>query len=235
MTIIVTMSFPAAEGAVWNDISPSLPIRVDRIIPTSDETLVYGWLPPASQLTYGDTVGQDDDGVDDGLTILEKVGDEVFVRLVCIGPEMETYEVIQENGGSVVGGSIQEGQWSVYVTFDRHETISTVYQECRDRNLPVQITAVQSVDNTADISTTLTQAQVEALQLALKAGYYDVPRRINLTEIAERIGVSDTAASQRIRRGLNKVLTAVFDEMERNGVADRSSSQSVGEDSTRSR
>ncbi|MDX1748149.1 MAG: helix-turn-helix domain-containing protein, partial [Halobacteriales archaeon] len=57
------------------------------------------------------------------------------------------------------------------------------------------------------IESSLSADQREALTLALDEGYFDVPRRINLITIADRLGISDSAASQRIRRGLSAVLT----------------------------
>ncbi len=46
----------------------------------------------------------------------------------------------------------------------------------------------------------LTPTQLEALHAALDAGYYDVPRGITLRELADRLGVSASSLSERIRR-----------------------------------
>jgi predicted DNA binding protein len=47
----------------------------------------------------------------------------------------------------------------------------------------------------------LSAKQRETLALALDRGYFEVPRRVTLGDLAEDLGVSDTAVSQRIRRG----------------------------------
>jgi len=47
---------------------------------------------------------------------------------------------------------------------------------------------------------------------ALEGRYFAVPRRVNLPELAARTGNSDTAASQRTRRGLTTVLSATLPE-----------------------
>lgn len=46
----------------------------------------------------------------------------------------------------------------------------------------------------------LTSTQLEALDAALEAGYYDIPRDVTLRELAERLGVSASSLSERIRR-----------------------------------
>ena len=55
---------------------------------------------------------------------------------------------------------------------------------------------------------TLTPKQREALVVAIDRGYFDVPRRATLAEVAAELGVSDTAASQRIRRGCRELVRA---------------------------
>ena len=55
---------------------------------------------------------------------------------------------------------------------------------------------------------TLSPKQREALAVALDLGYFDVPRRATLAQVAADLGVSDTAASQRIRRGCRELVRA---------------------------
>lgn len=52
----------------------------------------------------------------------------------------------------------------------------------------------------------LTPKQRSALVHALKTGYFDVPRRVTLDSLATDLGVSDSAVSQRLRRGMGNVL-----------------------------
>lgn len=55
---------------------------------------------------------------------------------------------------------------------------------------------------------TLSPKQREALVVALDRGYFDVPRRATLAQVAADLGISDTAASQRIRRGCHELVRA---------------------------
>ncbi|WP_237076808.1 helix-turn-helix domain-containing protein [Natrialba magadii] len=52
----------------------------------------------------------------------------------------------------------------------------------------------------------LTEHQREALQTALDSGYFDVPRKATLSEIADELGISDQALSARLRRGQANLL-----------------------------
>jgi hypothetical protein len=52
----------------------------------------------------------------------------------------------------------------------------------------------------------LTAAQREAIRAAADRGYFKVPREVSLKELAEQLGVSEQAVSQRLRRGLGNLV-----------------------------
>jgi hypothetical protein len=64
---------------------------------------------------------------------------------------------------------------------------------------------------------TLSPKQREALAVALDRGYFDVPRRATLADVADELGVSDSAASQRIRRGCRELARLVAPPTDPNG------------------
>ncbi len=52
----------------------------------------------------------------------------------------------------------------------------------------------------------LTADQQVALETAHREGYFDVPRGISQAELADKLGISPSAMSQRIRRGMDQVV-----------------------------
>jgi predicted DNA binding protein len=52
----------------------------------------------------------------------------------------------------------------------------------------------------------LTADQVALLRDAVRRGYFAVPRRVALSELATAHGLSDVEASERLRRGVETVL-----------------------------
>ncbi len=53
----------------------------------------------------------------------------------------------------------------------------------------------------------LTAKQLEAFKLAYKSGYYEIPRRSNLTELAGKLGIKRVAMQERLRRVELRILT----------------------------
>ncbi len=56
----------------------------------------------------------------------------------------------------------------------------------------------------------LTERQEEVMSLAYKLGYFEFPKRINLTELAQKLGVAKSTLSEVLRTGEAKVLHAYF-------------------------
>ncbi|MCJ2519381.1 MAG: helix-turn-helix domain-containing protein [Candidatus Thermoplasmatota archaeon] len=56
----------------------------------------------------------------------------------------------------------------------------------------------------------ITERQREVLRLALELGYYEVPARTNLTDLAKVIGISKAAMSKNLRRAEGRVLSSLI-------------------------
>lgn len=58
----------------------------------------------------------------------------------------------------------------------------------------------------------LTAAQEEALREAVLAGYYRIPRPLNLHDLAQRMGITAASLSERLRRAEARILTKYVEE-----------------------
>lgn len=56
----------------------------------------------------------------------------------------------------------------------------------------------------------LTRGQREVLVAAMERGYFEVPRRASLVDLGESLDISDSAASQRLRRGLSELISSTL-------------------------
>lgn len=61
-----------------------------------------------------------------------------------------------------------------------------------------------------DVSS-ITDKQREALELALDIGYYETPRKSNLSHVAEKLGISESATSQRLNAAETKLVRSFLD------------------------
>lgn len=137
-------------------------------------------------------------------TILTTSGDRTLVG-VDLDPEASlasVYAQLVELDGSVQSVSATEGSWDFELFFPDRKALSTFYERCREANPDVVCRAV-SISNDFPTEPTYgtTEPQRETLRTALELGYFDVPKRTSLVEVADDLGLSDQAVSERLRRG----------------------------------
>jgi predicted DNA binding protein len=95
--------------------------------------------------------------------------------------------------------------WHVRVLFPDRDDVRTTTDFCETHNLTISIQSIRHLDDETShqggARFGLTADQHEALALAYKRGYFTVPRAVDLEAVADEIGVSHQALSERLRRG----------------------------------
>lgn len=56
--------------------------------------------------------------------------------------------------------------------------------------------------------TNISEKQAEAVRLAAEGGYFEIPRDVSMSEIADELDICGQAASERLRRGIAKLISA---------------------------
>jgi len=90
-------------------------------------------------------------------------------------------------------------QWLIIAERDQTERF---VRDLRKRGVKVEIASSHEYRPHA----TLTDRQRELMQAAIAQGYYEVPRRVTLTELARRLGVAKSTLSETLARGERHLL-----------------------------
>lgn len=88
----------------------------------------------------------------------------------------------------------------------RRSSTESLVATLKKRGIPVELVSIKTVKG----SGTLTDRQARVLSLAYELGYFEFPKKINLTDLAKRLGVSKAALSETLRTGEEKILHAYF-------------------------
>lgn len=93
----------------------------------------------------------------------------------------------------------------VSVTVPDRDALRGLIEDLRDREASVHLEQILPLEREGIVSRTIeldttdvTEKQREAIETAVEAGYYDRPRRADLSELADRLGISESAVSQRL-------------------------------------
>ena len=149
----------------------------------------------------------------EGPTMLAEANDRRLYRVefTDAGREVATFPTWGEFGLVMLDSRGTRDGWLVRIRFPDREALRGFLDVCRERDLSVAIDAVYgATDATEDVGVELTPDQREALATALQAGYFEIPRGATLAEVADLLGISAQATSERLRRGMASLVEAAL-------------------------
>lgn len=216
MSVIATFTIPAADFTLGATIraDPSTTVRLDRVIPTGNSFIPYFWAASDSVGTIESDLRAEADI--DSFRVVDSTNGEALIRVDWSEQVDGLLEALSTTGASILEGVGEDGVWRLQLRFDEHDDLSRFFERCAERGIEIELESIHNpgMHQPLQLSSNLTEAQRETLSTALTEGYFDVPRGINLVELAERLNISDSAVSQRIRRGVTAVLNELAIEPE---------------------
>ncbi|WP_411964770.1 helix-turn-helix domain-containing protein [Haloferax sp. YSMS24] len=174
---------------------------------------------------YFTVQGSDVDAVD---TLLEEHARVEQYELVASSPEQCLYrcqweieddgiiETIRTCDGIVQRMAGTSDGWVLSVFFPSNEHAAQFHDACLDRRIDIDVRRVERsrLDERQLPDYGLSEKQRRALQLAFERGYFETPKEASLADVADEIGISEQALSQRLRRGLNGLVETVIDDVD---------------------
>lgn len=142
-----------------------------------------------------------------GTTLVGKDEHSVTYRLTWDETLPELIECIREADGTVLSAVAVDNTWTFNLRFPEQRAASRFYTRYSDSEYPLEIQRV-SEDSVTQRSqnTVVTKKQQEVPLHALQVGYFEVPRQATTDDLALEFDISDTAVSERLRRGVAAIL-----------------------------
>ncbi|RBI58263.1 hypothetical protein DMJ13_27575 [halophilic archaeon] len=106
--------------------------------------------------------------------------------------------------------------------FPERDGISTTSQYAKEHGFTLDVSRIYDVDRAQRVQYELTEDQRTALVTALEHGYYEVPREIDQSALADSLGISHQAMSERLRRGTEGIIREVLSDSSLKEDSDRS-------------
>ena len=214
MTVRADIFVPAGDFLLGRTLPSESDIRLemDRMVPLGDALIPYLWVSRA-----------DLDGVEamlcsapdvEDVEVLDQIDGETLVRIEW-DPDLHGLFGLLVDSEIALTQAVGTGEsWSLQIRFPDQDRLSAFYGRCIEDGIALSVESVHNPGWSGAEELPLTDAQRETLVAALEAGYFEVPRRTTLVELADELGVSDSAVSQRLRRGLSNLITRSFEESE---------------------
>ncbi|MCU4742204.1 helix-turn-helix domain-containing protein [Natronoglomus mannanivorans] len=214
MSVIASVAVPASEfplGSLLEGDSEAR-VSVETTVPTSEEVIPYLWVPNG-------VIGGVLDALQsitslDSTEIVDEVDSYTLVRLEWRDSVNGLLASIRDASAIVTGAVGTADQWTFRLRLPSYEELSSFYATCVDRDISIELVQLhEAISSETTPRFGLTEAQRELVLAAYENGYFDVPRKTTLVELGDRLEVSDSAVSQRLRRGLASLIhsTIVID------------------------
>lgn len=200
--IIATFSLPhdaVALGQTFQEL-PELKVEAERIAAHS-----RAWVMPCLWATNAEFETTDeallaDPTVNDIVDGYE-FGDEKYYHLDWADEVDERIDTYVDQRGSVLDAEADTDEWQVRIRFVSRDQFDAFRNSLAERGTSFELRDLTEPGTPRQTAAQLTPDQRDALVVARELGYYEVPRRTTTHEVADELGISHQALSERLRRG----------------------------------
>lgn len=207
MSVILEFSIAGDEFTLGQTLSgePDMHIELERIVPMGDAVLPFLWVTGNDFEAFEEKVRNSPQV--EQIRALDRVGETALYRITWSELTMSLLEGFTEADATILEG-VGDNDWVFRVRFSDHDKLTQFHNYLMDHNITIHIerTYTLSEETERGYIFDLSEAQREALVLALGRGYFATPSEINLDELADELGISRQALSIRIRQGNEKIL-----------------------------
>src|SRR6056297_231053 len=179
---------------------PDAEFRVLAALPADDDTGVG--LVEVSAPDLPDVVGEMDDA--EGvlrLELLEASAESALVEFETADPLL-LLSVSESAVPLELPLTVRDGEAELDVTASR-DSLSTLAGQLETFGMSFDVEYVRELSDSEHL---LTDRQRRLLDVAVEEGYYDSPRNCTLTELAEKVGVAKSTASETLHRAEGKII-----------------------------
>lgn len=206
MVVILKLSIPTDVS----DIGRALQLRsgelikLESLVPSRTEPVPFFWIHSKDPEPIIDSLRVHPPF--DAVEVVERTGDRTLIALDWNIKSDDVFRAITDCDGHILRAVCQPDYWEFTVRFPKHELLSEFKRRCAEDSIPLHVNRIyKRTDPDDDPQYGLTPPQWEALALAVESGYYAIPRRCSTAELADRLGISNQAVTERLRRAITNL------------------------------
>lgn len=209
MSVIGDFTVPSEAFALDHALSahPEVTVEADRLASHSSmEVLPFMWVTGGNAEELK-TLLEDDPTVEK-VTIADDMEEETLFRFEWTSEFKEFINDVVDHHAVISRAEAADGEWSLRLRFAEESMVSEFQTYFHEQGRAFEVQSLSSPTTPRENEFGMTAAQREALAVAARAGYFEIPREISATEVGELLGISGNAASERIRRGCGAMIDA---------------------------
>lgn len=176
-------------------------IELETLVPTGDATVPLFWIHNSGRESFVEHV-QRHPSVN-AASEVDSFEDRTLFTLDWDAHQDHLFQGISEYEGQLLSAIGAPEAWEIELRFPDHDRLSEFTAHCENAGVSLEVIRVYNPTKPdAGPWYGLSQPQREAISLAVQMGYYDIPRRCTTEELADELGISDQAVTERLRRAI---------------------------------
>lgn len=208
MTVIAEFQIQSADFELGQVLSVERlsTIELESLVPVGGATVPLFWIHNSSRESFVESL-RGHPTVNEAVPV-ETFDDRTLFTLDWDASRDSVFWAIEETDGQLMSAVGTQDSWEFELRFTEHEDLSRFTEHCREADVSIEATRVYNPTKPdAGPWYGLTDPQREALTLAVHWGYYDIPRGCTTKELADELGISDQAVTERLRRAIAALVT----------------------------
>lgn len=189
-------------------------IQIESMVPLGESIIPFVWVHNPHRDGFESWV-MDHPSVET-FEVREEHEDRALYAFAWDATQDDVITAIKSVGAQLLEGTGTESKWRFELRFPSHEALSQFQEYCIEEGVDFEVLRIYNPTK-PDVGPWygLSTPQREALVLAAREGYFDIPRRISTKALGDELGISDQAVTERMRRGLSRLLdhTVLVEEL----------------------
>ncbi|MHB9285853.1 helix-turn-helix domain-containing protein [Halobacteriales archaeon Cl-PHB] len=203
MSVITEVRIPPGDFELGQilDLDGASAIELETLVPSGDLTVPLFWVYEPVENGFLDTVERYP--TVNSVTEVDAFEDRTLIRLDWDAGQDHLFQCILDHDGQILGATATAEWWDFEIRFSQREAVSQYQTCCEAAHISQKVMRVYNpVDPGAGPWYGLSEPQRDALMLAVRMGYYDIPRGCSTAEVADELGISGQAVTERLRRAI---------------------------------
>lgn len=184
---------------------PGLVIEIERVVASEQLLTPYFWI---SNVTADDfEAAAREDPTIEGLRRLDEYDEATMYRAEWTDRIDTLIYAYTHIGAAITGAEGQSNEWVLRMRFDDRGKLDEFSEYLNDEGVAYDLRRLYEITHPRSGSEFgLTRKQTEALTIAWEMGFYELPRKVTMEEVADEVGIAPQSLSDRLRRAENTLI-----------------------------
>ncbi|ADJ16519.1 helix-turn-helix domain-containing protein [Halalkalicoccus jeotgali] len=206
MTVLLTVTVQAAETALKETFEELGNVRFEMentVTMQADQEWPHVWIRgyPRGKIE----IALRADSTISSFEYIASREDDFLYSINVTEDRLTLVDLVQEENGVILTAVGFNGRWELRIRFADNTHLTRFHNRLKESGITLDVKRIQEFNGDEKGTELLTGPQREALEAAVEHGYFAIPRQISLEELADEVGISHQALSERLRRASERL------------------------------